>query len=57
VEPSLQVRLDRPRDAPRGGFDIRRLGGVRLPFAGHDSGDDLERDTGEDLRVELVSVL
>ncbi len=32
-------------------FDSRRLG--RLPFRGHDSGDSLERDTGEDLRAEL----
>ena len=51
VEPSVHDRLDRPRDSTRG-FDSRRLG-ARLPFPGHDSGDDLERDTGEDLRVEL----
>ena len=52
VEPSVHDRLDRPRDPAHRGFDSRRLG-ARLPFAGHDSGDDLERDTGEDLRVEL----
>lgn len=51
----MRDRLDRSRnDSPvrQGGFDSRRLGG-RLPFRGHDSGDELEKDTGEDLRVEL----
>lgn len=55
VEPDIRERLERSRhDSPvrHGGFDSRRLGG-RLPFRGHDSGDELEKDTGEDLRVEL----
>ena len=50
VEPS-NVR-DRDPIPVRRGFDSRRLGD-RLPFRGHDSGDDLERDNGEDLRSEL----
>ncbi len=51
TEPDVRER-ERPiqRD-PNYRFDSRRLG--RLPFRGHDSGDSLERDTGEDLRAEL----
>jgi len=54
VEPSSSIRerLDRDTIPVRRGFDARRLGD-RLPFRGHDSGDDLERDNGDDLRNEL----